>query len=148
MKCFFSFNPLSRQKASCCRETISCLLGSKTHILPSNVSNLLYESDSPTMADTTETPSYESFKLSYPHPYVALVEINRPEKLNAFLEPYALISTSSLPTTQANDPNSQHVARALGHLHLPFQLPHNPRHNPLLHLPSRLHNRSRHFPRP
>ncbi|KAG7001328.1 oxoglutarate/iron-dependent dioxygenase [Physcia stellaris] len=38
------------------------------------------------MADTTETPSYESFKLSYPLPYVALVEINRPQKMNAFLE--------------------------------------------------------------
>lgn len=39
------------------------------------------------MADSTENPTYKYFKLTYPIPYVALVEINRPEKMNAFIEP-------------------------------------------------------------
>lgn len=33
-------------------------------------------------------PIWKYFSLTYPIPYVAHVEINRPEKLNAFTEPY------------------------------------------------------------
>jgi len=32
-------------------------------------------------------PSYEYFNVSSPAPYVAHVEINRPNKLNAWIEP-------------------------------------------------------------
>lgn len=34
----------------------------------------------------TEEYSYEYFNVSFPAEYVAHVEINRPEKLNAFVE--------------------------------------------------------------
>lgn len=46
----------------------------------------LSPSQLPTMADPAETPSYKYFNLTYPIPYVAHVEINRPEKMNAFIE--------------------------------------------------------------
>lgn len=32
--------------------------------------------------------NYEFFNVTFPHEYVAVVEINRPEKLNAFKEMY------------------------------------------------------------
>ena len=34
-------------------------------------------------------PTLKYMKLTWPAPYVAHIEINRPEKLNAFTEPYA-----------------------------------------------------------
>ncbi|KAI4106417.1 MAG: hypothetical protein L6R37_002215 [Teloschistes peruensis] len=39
------------------------------------------------MADGNAPPTSQYFNLTYPLPYVAHVEINRPEKLNAFIEP-------------------------------------------------------------
>ncbi|KAL8682027.1 MAG: hypothetical protein Q9186_001903 [Xanthomendoza sp. 1 TL-2023] len=39
------------------------------------------------MAETSSPPTSQYFNLTYPLPYVAHVEINRPEKLNAFIEP-------------------------------------------------------------
>ncbi|KAL8858992.1 MAG: hypothetical protein Q9178_004473 [Gyalolechia marmorata] len=39
------------------------------------------------MAATSSPPTSQYFNLTYPLPYVAHVEINRPEKLNAFIEP-------------------------------------------------------------
>ncbi|KAL8660295.1 MAG: hypothetical protein Q9202_006672 [Teloschistes flavicans] len=39
------------------------------------------------MAESNAPPTSQYFKLTYPLPYVAHVEINRPEKLNAFIEP-------------------------------------------------------------
>ncbi len=38
------------------------------------------------MAQST-VPTYKYFNVTYPEPFVAHVEINRPDKLNAFLEP-------------------------------------------------------------
>ena len=38
------------------------------------------------MAEST-IPTYKFYNLTYPHPFVAHVEINRPDKLNAFIEP-------------------------------------------------------------
>lgn len=38
------------------------------------------------MAQST-APTYKYFNVTYPHPFVAHVEINRPDKLNAFIEP-------------------------------------------------------------
>ena len=37
-----------------------------------------------------DTYNYEYFNVTFPHEYVAQVEINRPEKLNAFIEKYVL----------------------------------------------------------
>ncbi|CAF9929893.1 MAG: Putative enoyl CoA hydratase [Heterodermia speciosa] len=56
------------------------------------------------MADPAETPSYKYFNLTYPIPYVAQIEIHRPEKLNAFIEPMwhelsTLFTTLSTSTT-------------------------------------------------
>ena len=34
-------------------------------------------------------PLLKYMNLTWPAPYVAHIEINRPEKLNAFIEPYA-----------------------------------------------------------
>ncbi|KAL8711399.1 MAG: hypothetical protein Q9225_007135, partial [Loekoesia sp. 1 TL-2023] len=39
------------------------------------------------MAEPAQPPSSQYFNLTYPLPYVAHVEINRPDKLNAFIEP-------------------------------------------------------------
>ncbi|KAI4120345.1 MAG: hypothetical protein LQ347_007114, partial [Umbilicaria vellea] len=39
------------------------------------------------MARPASTPFYAYFKISYPVDYVAHVEINRPDRLNAFIEP-------------------------------------------------------------
>ncbi|KAI4113724.1 MAG: hypothetical protein LQ345_005355 [Seirophora villosa] len=39
------------------------------------------------MAEADSPPTSQYFNLTYPLPYVAHVEINRPEKLNAFVEP-------------------------------------------------------------
>ncbi|KAI4106746.1 MAG: hypothetical protein LQ339_002938 [Xanthoria mediterranea] len=39
------------------------------------------------MAESSSPPTSHYFNLTYPLPYVAHVEINRPEKLNAFIEP-------------------------------------------------------------
>ena len=39
------------------------------------------------MAELASPPTSRYFNLTYPLPYVAHVEINRPEKLNAFIEP-------------------------------------------------------------
>ncbi|KAI4195301.1 MAG: hypothetical protein LQ346_003466 [Caloplaca aetnensis] len=39
------------------------------------------------MAESSSAPTSQYFNLTYPLPYVAHVEINRPEKLNAFIEP-------------------------------------------------------------
>jgi hypothetical protein len=41
-----------------------------------------------TMGSSDEKPSYshDYFNVSFPKPYVAHVEINRPDKLNAFIE--------------------------------------------------------------
>ncbi|KAI4228855.1 MAG: hypothetical protein LQ349_006485 [Xanthoria aureola] len=39
------------------------------------------------MAESSSPPTSQYFNLTYPLPYVAHVEINRPEKLNAFIEP-------------------------------------------------------------
>ncbi|KAL8841985.1 MAG: hypothetical protein Q9176_002923 [Flavoplaca citrina] len=39
------------------------------------------------MAEASSPPTSQYFNLTYPLPYVAHVEINRPEKLNAFIEP-------------------------------------------------------------
>jgi delta(3,5)-delta(2,4)-dienoyl-CoA isomerase len=33
-----------------------------------------------------DTYNYEYFNVTFPHEFVAQVEINRPEKLNAFIE--------------------------------------------------------------
>ncbi|KAL9022048.1 MAG: hypothetical protein Q9185_000789 [Variospora sp. 1 TL-2023] len=43
------------------------------------------------MAETDSPPTSQYFNLTYPLPYVAHVEINRPEKLNAFIEPMWLV---------------------------------------------------------
>jgi delta(3,5)-delta(2,4)-dienoyl-CoA isomerase len=42
------------------------------------------------MGSTSEKPSYshDYFTVSFPKQYVAHVEINRPDKLNAFIEVY------------------------------------------------------------
>lgn len=45
------------------------------------------------MAETDSPPKSQYFNLTYPLPYVAHVEINRPEKLNAFIEPYVTYSS-------------------------------------------------------
>ncbi|KAL8957865.1 MAG: hypothetical protein Q9193_004967 [Seirophora villosa] len=42
------------------------------------------------MAESESPPTSQYFNLTYPLPYVAHVEINRPEKLNAFIEPYVI----------------------------------------------------------
>lgn len=42
------------------------------------------------MAEADSPPTSQYFNLTYPLPYVAHVEINRPEKLNAFIEPYVI----------------------------------------------------------
>lgn len=42
------------------------------------------------MARPASTPFYSYFKITYPLEYVAHVEINRPDRLNAFIEPCAL----------------------------------------------------------
>ncbi|KAI4125570.1 MAG: hypothetical protein LQ338_004174 [Usnochroma carphineum] len=39
------------------------------------------------MAEPSPPPTSQYFNLTFPLPYVAHVEINRPEKLNAFIEP-------------------------------------------------------------
>ncbi|KAL8933268.1 MAG: hypothetical protein Q9216_006439 [Gyalolechia sp. 2 TL-2023] len=39
------------------------------------------------MAEPSSPPTSEYFNLTYPLPFVAHVEINRPDKLNAFIEP-------------------------------------------------------------
>ena len=38
------------------------------------------------MAEENRPPSCKYFNLTYPLPFVAHVEINRPEKLNAFTD--------------------------------------------------------------
>ncbi len=43
------------------------------------------------------TPRCEYFKLTYPAPFIAHVEINRPDKLNAFIEPYGFSSSQKSP---------------------------------------------------
>ncbi|CAL8584708.1 hypothetical protein XPA_010295 [Xanthoria parietina] len=45
------------------------------------------------MAELSSPPTSQYFNLTYPLPYVAHVEINRPEKLNAFIEPPASIDS-------------------------------------------------------
>ncbi|KAL8799009.1 MAG: hypothetical protein Q9182_006221 [Xanthomendoza sp. 2 TL-2023] len=58
------------------------------------------------MAESSSPPTSPYFNLTYPIPYVAHVEINRPEKLNAFIEPMWLhlpplfSHLSSSPTTR------------------------------------------------
>lgn len=42
-----------------------------------------------------EPYSYQYFNVTFPSEYVAHVEINRPEKLNAFIEVYVLTSSFS-----------------------------------------------------
>lgn len=37
------------------------------------------------------TYDYEYFNVTFPSEYVAQIEINRPEKLNAFIEKYVLL---------------------------------------------------------
>ena len=49
------------------------------------------------MADHSAPPACKYFNLTYPLPFVAHVEINRPEKMNAFKEEYVRPSPS-VPT--------------------------------------------------
>lgn len=56
--------------------------------------------------DQPPPPTYKYFNLTYPHPYVAHVEINRPEKLNSFIEPYLPYLFSTTPTLSNTRPPS------------------------------------------
>lgn len=62
------------------------------------------------MADTPY--SYKYFNVTFPKEYVAHVEINRPEKLNAFFEAYVPIRSLMLPQLINGD---QNVARTTRH---------------------------------
>ncbi|MCJ1304714.1 hypothetical protein MMC08_007527 [Hypocenomyce scalaris] len=59
------------------------------------------------MAQPPSTPFYKYFKITYPLEYVAHVEINRPDRLNAFIEPMwlelrsAFDHLSTSPTVRA-----------------------------------------------
>lgn len=48
--------------------------------------------------------TYQHFNVTFPpeHQYVAHVEINRPDKLNAFIEACAFLPFSSLSSRQFN----------------------------------------------
>ena len=52
----------------------------------------------------SDYPKQQFFNLTFPHPYVAHVEISRAEKLNAFTEPMVL-SLSQIFTQLSSDPS-------------------------------------------
>lgn len=56
----------------------------------------------------TNPPSYKYFNLSYPLPFVAHVEINRPEKMNAFIEPMWL-EFRDIFTHLSHDPSTRAI---------------------------------------
>lgn len=70
-----------------------CPLAFSVHIRASldSISEAVADSHGPTTHDylsnmVANPPALRYFKLSYPVPYVAHVEVNRPERLNAFIE--------------------------------------------------------------
>ena len=58
-------------------------------------------------------PSFKYFNLTYPISYVAHVEINRPEKLNSFIEPYGIPFTSTPPSPYSLAPSLTHTPHSM-----------------------------------
>ena len=57
--------------------------------------------------------SYKYFNVTFPKEYVAHVEINRPQKLNAFFEQY--VFNSNFVLLQLIPEKNQNVARTARH---------------------------------